>query len=52
MAEMVNLLIRYYGLCPEGAQEVLAELRDTKSLQSLTEPRAARAVGQKQDHRP
>ncbi len=45
MPELVNLLVSYYRLSPEGAQEVLAELRDLTSLQSLAGGyRVARAV--------
>jgi hypothetical protein len=45
MAEMVDFLMHYYGFSADTAREVLAELRDTTSLQSLAGGyRAARAV--------
>jgi hypothetical protein len=49
-----EFLMSYYGLDAECAAEILSELRDTQSLQSLTEPRAARAGGVQgqADHRP
>ena len=47
MAELVNLLIRYYGLSPEGAADVLSELRDLRSLEDLTRPRARVTQGEK-----
>ena len=49
--EMIQLLTRYYSVSEETAAELITELRDLKSLQSLTEPRAARAV-QSETHRP
>ncbi len=42
--EMICLLIRYYRLSPEGAAEVLSELRDTRALASLTRPYGDRAM--------
>jgi hypothetical protein len=45
VAEMVDFLARFYGICPETAAEVIAELRDKTSLQSLAGfRRVARAV--------
>jgi hypothetical protein len=44
MTEMTALLVRYYHLSPETARELVMELRDTRSLRSLTLPRGERAV--------
>ena len=41
---MIEVLMSYYGLGEEDAKELLTELKDTKSLQSLAEYRVARAV--------
>jgi hypothetical protein len=42
---MTAFLVSYYrGMSQEDAQEILSELRDTRSLQSLTMSRAARAA--------
>ena len=38
--DLVNLLRSYYGFSLEDAREVLSELRDTRSLEDLTRPRA------------
>jgi hypothetical protein len=48
---MCAYLTNFYGFDAETAQEIFAELRDKRSLQSLTEPRAARAV-ECEKHRP
>jgi hypothetical protein len=50
--EMIQLLTRYYSVSEETARELITELIDLKSLQSLTEPRAARAVVPTGTHRP
>jgi hypothetical protein len=47
---MARLLVRYYGLNEETARELLMELRDIRSLQSLAGYRVARAVSA--SHRP
>jgi hypothetical protein len=45
MAEMIQLLTRYYSVSEETARELIAEMRDTTSLASLAAGyRGARAV--------
>ncbi len=41
---MVALLVRYFRLSEESARELIAELNDLRSLQSLTGYRAERAT--------
>lgn len=38
--KIVSLLIAYYGVSPETAAELVTELRDLRSLEDLTRPRA------------
>jgi len=53
MAEMIQLLTRYYSVSEETARELITELSDLKSLQSLAgNYRVARAVVQAETHRP
>ena len=42
--DMAALLVRYYHVSPETAHELVMELRDTTTLQSLAGYRVARAV--------
>jgi len=42
---MIRLLVRYYHLSEESAREIIEELRDTTTLQSLAGYRVARAAG-------
>jgi hypothetical protein len=42
--DMVVLSMRYYRLSEETAREVIAEMRDTTSLEVLAGLRGARAV--------
>lgn len=42
--DMVALLVRYFRLSEESARELIAELNDLRSLQSLTGYRAERAT--------
>jgi|tagenome__1003787_1003787.scaffolds.fasta_scaffold19713251_3 hypothetical protein len=45
MTEMIAFITRYYDMDEASAREVIAEMRDTKSLQSLAvDCRVARAV--------
>ena len=37
---IVSLLVCYYGVSPETAAELVTELRDLRSLEDLTRPRA------------
>jgi len=42
--EMAAFISQFYGLSEATAAEVVAEMRDTRSLQNLAGYRAARAV--------
>jgi hypothetical protein len=42
--DMAALLVSYYHFSEETARELLTELRDTRSLGSLTQPYVERAV--------
>jgi hypothetical protein len=54
VAEMVDFLARFYGICPETAAEVIAELRDKTSLQCLVgmRPQGTRAADTHPHRRP
>jgi len=49
--DMAALLVRYYHISPETARELIAEIRDTRSLQSLAGYRVARAAGATAAHK-
>jgi len=48
---MIVLLANRYGMSAEGAREVIAELRNTRSLQDLTQPRARGAQTVREKYR-